>query len=141
MAGLGNSAKKALNRIGDIICPKNGDFPSYSEYGAIEHVDDMLETAPESDINDLNMLLAILSFMPNAILKWLVKSVSKSHWKNGGVTTLFRQLDFGLKGIIFGTYYSGKKTAVYNGKIPTEVIGFSINRIELEHELQPELQE
>ena len=128
---LSNTAKKTLNRIGDIICPKNEEFPSYSEYGGIEFVDDMLSTAPASDISDLNLLLTVLAVVPNGVLRWLVKSSGESHNKEGMIATLFRQLDFGLKGIILSTYYSGIKTSTYNGKMPTEVIGFSINRMEL----------
>ena len=127
---LSNPALKAINRIGDILCPKNGDFPSYSETGCVEHVNDMIAYAPESDIGDLNMLLTILAYMPTGVLKWLVKSITASHQKEGGLSTLFRQLDFGLKGIVLGTYYSGKVGANYKGKKPTEVIDFNITRME-----------
>jgi hypothetical protein len=40
-------------------------------------------------------------------------------------------LDFGMKGIILGTYYSGKVGINYKGKSPLQVIDFSINRIEV----------
>ena len=35
-------ALKALNRFGDILVPANGDFPSFSEYGGLEHIDKMV---------------------------------------------------------------------------------------------------
>ena len=124
-------AKKGLCRLGDIICPKNEEFPSYSELGVIEFVDEMLETAPESDIQDLGLVLMILSFMPTFVLVWLVKSMNNSHHKEGIISNLFRQLDFGIKGIIFSTYYSGEKGKNYSGKLPSEIIGFSMNRIPL----------
>jgi len=124
------SALKALNKIGDIMAPENGELPSYSVCGCIEHVDDVAGYAPENDIKDLGMLLSILSFMPDFVLQWFVKAMNDSHQKNGGLSDLFRMLDFGIKGIILGTYYSGKTGKNYNGKSPLELIGFSINRIE-----------
>lgn len=127
---LSKSAVKALTRIGDILCPKNGDFPAYSETGCVEHVDDVIAYAPASDIGDLNMVLSILGYMPAGVLNWLVKTMNNSHEKEGGFATLMRQLDFGLKGIIYGTYYSGKVGANYKGKTPQEVIDFSIVRME-----------
>lgn len=131
MNSLSPIAKKGLCRLGDIICPKNDEFPSYTELGVIDYVDGMLETAPEPDIKDLGLVLSILAYMPDFALKWLVKSMNESHHKNGFISTLFRQLDFGIKGIIFSTYYSGEKGHNYSGKTPTDVIDFSINRMEL----------
>lgn len=127
---LSKSAIKALTRIGDILCPKNGEFPSYSETGCVEHVDDVIAFAPASDIGDLNMVLSILSYMPTGMLNWLVKTMNDSQGKDGGIAVVMRQLDFGLKGIIYSTYYSGKVGANYTGKTPQEVIDFSIVRME-----------
>ena len=50
---LSKAAIKGVKRLGDIMIPGNGDLPSYSEYGGIEHVDDLLKYAPPSDIGDL----------------------------------------------------------------------------------------
>ena len=127
-----SSALKALTRIGDIIVPKNGEFPSFSESGCLEHVDDVASYAPANDLKDLNLFLSILSFMPGFLLKWLVKSMNNSHGKDGGLSDLFRMLDLGLKGIIFGTYYSGKIGKNFKGKAPMDVIDFKVTRIEVE---------
>lgn len=127
---LSKSAVKGLVRIGDILCPKNGDFPAYSETGCVEHVDDVIGYAPANDISDLGMVLSILSYMPTGVLKWLVKNLNSSQEKEGSIASLMRMLDFGLKGIICGTYYSGKVGANYKGKSPQEVIDFSLVRME-----------
>lgn len=127
---LSKAAKNGLNRLGDIICPQNAEFPSYSQLGAIEHVEAMLETAPSNDIKDLGLLLSILSFMPHFVLNWLVNTMRNSHDKNGALSSLFRQMDLGIRGIVLGTYYSGKIGSNYKGKAPLDIIGFSINRME-----------
>ncbi len=125
------SALNGLSRIGDIMVPKNEEFPSFSETGCIEHIDDVVSYAPASDLKDLNLLLSILSFMPGFVLRWLVETMKNSHHKEGKFYDIFRMLDFGLKGIILGTYYSGKVGAHYKGKSPMQIIGCSINRIEV----------
>ncbi len=127
---ISTTALKGLNRVGDILCPGDGEFPSYSTLGCIEHVDIALEYAPPSDINDLGLLLSILSFMPSFVLRWLVNQMAASHASNGPLSTTFRLLDFGLRGIVFGTYYSGRSGKNYIGPNTHELVGFSINRIE-----------
>lgn len=127
---LSKQALKALNRIGDIIIPENGEFPKFSDTASIQHIDDLLDYAPEDDISDLNLLLTVLAFMPGFILSWMVGKMETSRENNGPLGTLFRQLDFGVKGLVFSCYYSGKMGDTYQGENPLDIIGFSINRIE-----------
>ena len=126
---LGTRSLIALSRIGDIFCPENAEFPSYSQCGCLEHVDKMMATVPENDQKDLNLVLSIISFMPDFMLVWLIQKMAKSHEGKGFLSPIFRQLDFGLKGIILGTYYSGKTGKQFTGKNPLQVIGFELNRI------------
>lgn len=127
---LGNRSKIALNKLGDILCPKHEEFPSYSELGAVCFVDGMLEYAPASDAKDLNLLLTILSFFPRFILEYFIQKMGVSFNDKGGIWVLMRQLNFGIKGLIFSSYYCGKRPQGYTGKLPTDVIGFSLNRME-----------
>lgn len=126
---MSKAAVKTVNRIGDILCPGNEEFPSYSETGCIEHIDKMLATVPSGDMGDLNLLLTILSIKPKFVLRWLVRNMGRAHEMNGPIADLLRMLDFGLRGIIFGTYYSGFVGADYKGKTPYEVLGYGINRV------------
>ena len=123
------AAIRGVNRIGDVMIPRNGSLPSYSEFGGAEHLDDLLAYAPEKDIKDLNLILSILSFMPRFVLRWLVTKMTKSHHAGDGISVVFRQLDLGLKGLILSTYYTEKSGSNYTGKAPLDIIGYSINRI------------
>ncbi|MDZ4847125.1 MAG: hypothetical protein SH857_16450 [Chitinophagales bacterium] len=127
---LSPSAKKALTRIGDILLPKNGEFPSFSETGSIAHIDELTSYAPKGDIGDLSMLLTVLSFLPDFVLNWIVNKMENAQYSDGMLSPIFRQLDFGLRGLIFSCYYSEKMGAAYKGKKPLDVIGFSIKRVE-----------
>lgn len=126
---LSNSAVKGLTRIGDILIPGDGEFPSFSEYKCMEHIDDLLPYAPSDDISDLGMVLGILSVFPKSILIWLVKKMEKAHQNHGPLGTLLRQLNLGLRGLVFSLYYSDKPGANYKGKHPNELIGFTLNKV------------
>lgn len=126
---LSKSALRTINRMGDIVLPKTSEFPSFSETGCLEHIDDIIVYAPKEDISGLNMVLGILSVFPDSFLKMIIRNMQSSHSKNGSLSFIFRQLDFGLKGIIFTCYYSGKTGKSYKGKNPHDIIGYKINRV------------
>lgn len=127
---LSNSAIKGLTRIGDILIPGDDEFPSFSAYMCMDHIDDLVAYAPSDDIKDLGMVLGILSYMPNSILKWLVNKMANAHLNNGPLGSLFRLLNMGLRGIVFALYYSEKPGTNYMGKNPDEMIGFTLNKVE-----------
>ena len=123
------SSLKAIKRMGDIMIPRSEEFPSFSDTDCIECIDDFLAYTPESDLRDLNMLLTLISLLPVPLVKLLVKKMSASHKNNGGLSSLFRQIDFGMRGIIFSCYYSNKTGKNYTGKKPFEVIDYHLSRI------------
>jgi len=123
------AALKGLNRIGNILVPGTGDFPSFSEYNCIEHVDDLLGYAPAEDVKDLGMVLMLLNYLPNALLIKLVRLLAGAPTKKGGISTLLRQLNMGIRGIVFSLYYSEKPGSGYSGTNPEKMIGFTLNRV------------
>lgn len=126
---LSKSAVAGLNRLGDILLPGDDKFPSFSAYMCIDHIDDLVSYAPEDDIKDLGMVLSILSILPKSILVWLVKKMANAHKNHGAAGTLLRQLNMGIRGIVFSLYYSEKPGANYIGKNPDEMIGFTLNKV------------
>lgn len=124
-----NSSINAIKRMGDIIIPRSAEFPSFSDTGCIEHIDDFLKYSPVADLQDLNLILKLISLMPDSMLRWLIKKMRVSHKSTGNISSLFRQLDFGMRGIIFSCYYSNKTGKQYAGKKPFEIIDYHINRI------------
>lgn len=126
---LNSSAIKGLNKIGDILIPGNDKYPSFSAYHCLDHIDDVIGYAPSDDVNDLKMVLSILSFLPDSLLLWLVKKMSSANDKTGGMSTLFRQLNMAIRGIVFSLYYSEKPGKEYSGKNPTQMIGFTLNKV------------
>jgi hypothetical protein len=126
---LNKRAIKGLNRIGDILIPGQGDFPSFSAYQCVEHIDDLVEFAPSADIKDLGLVLSMLSFLPAITLKWLVNKMASAHKDDSILGSLFRQLNMGIRGIVFSLYYSAKPGTKYHGMNPTEMVGFKVNKV------------
>lgn len=124
------SALRALSRLGDMMIPRNGEFPSFTEFGGLEHIDTLAAYAPADDMKDLNMALSILAFMPGFVLRWLLKMMEKAPENNGPLGPVFRQLDFGLRGLLFSCYYTDKVGSNYTGPKPLDIINYSITRIE-----------
>ncbi len=123
-------ALAGLNRIGDVLLPNSDGLPSFSEYGAIEHVDDLVAYAPADDIATLGTVLAVLSWLPEGMLHWLAGKMSTATPSSTGMmASLYRQLNMGLRGILFSLYYSGRPGAAFSGKDPLEVIGYEPNRV------------
>jgi hypothetical protein len=123
------SAVKGLNKIGDILIPGNETYPSFSSYMCIDHIDDLMAYAPADDVGDLKMVLGIFSLLPKGILTWIVKKMASAPKSDGPLSGLFRQLNMGIRGVVFSLYYSEKPGHKYSGKNPTELIGFTLNKV------------
>lgn len=123
------STLKGLNRIGDVFIPPSGDLPSFSQFGGAEHVDDVIAYLPKEDLDLLNIALTVLSVMPGGVLRWLVRTMEGSLDKTGAIPSMLRQLNMGLRGIIFACYYSGNGGAGFKGRNPLDVLGYQLNRV------------
>lgn len=123
------NAVKCLIRFGDLIIPSNEPFPSFSEYGGVEYLDDMLEYAGDDDVTTLNILLGILSFMPDSVLRWVIRKTEESPSNESMMGGLFRELHVGLRGILFSCYYAGKPGKNYTGTDPLDLVGYDVKRV------------
>lgn len=120
--------KGSLNRLGDIMCPRNGEFPSFSELDCVHHAHIVLDEIPAQDLKDLKLLLFVLWFLPAPLMRIFLACLEKMKDMNGEVGTLVRMLQFGLRGICFALYYSDLKgpNAVAT-KTPVNVVGFAVH--------------
>ena len=126
---LTNRALKALIKVGDIIVPENEEFPAFSGVVSTKQLDELLKYAPESDVKSLNLFLTILSFMPNFVLKWLVNFIHKNFHSGAFYGPTVRELNIGLRGIIFSCYYTNNLKPGFSGNKPLEIINADITRI------------
>jgi hypothetical protein len=121
-----------LSKIGDIYLPQNGEFPKYSDVADTSKLDMLIENAPKEDIEALNMVLVIFSFLPSFIIKFLVHQFTNamSSKSDGVVASNLRQLNMGLRGLCYSTYYSEFNNENYKGKTPLQILDYSLNRVE-----------
>jgi len=126
---LSRKALAAFNRIGDIMLPRHGDYPSFSELGCIQHVDDVVLYAPEDDVHELGTFLTVLYFCPDSILRFVVWLTQNAGRFPRPLAAFFRLLDMGLRSVVITLYYAGKASDEYTGKTPIELIGYRVNPV------------
>ncbi len=98
----------AVERIGDILLPRNGDFPAFSETGCLSHIDTVLAPSHPQDIKDLKIVLSLLGTLPIPLLKGFLTLLGYGERLPKILGSQLKLLEFGLRGIVFSLYYSGK---------------------------------
>lgn len=127
MSELNYFQKASLNRLGDIMCPRNGEFPSFSELDCIHHAPIILDEIPEEDLKDLKLLLIVLWFMPAPFMRIFLFVLERMKEMDGEMGKLVRMLQFGLRGITFALYYSDMKGPNATTQVsPVKVVGFEV---------------
>ena len=124
-------ATKGLLKVGEIYCPRNGEFPSFNEAAGTTYLPGLVANVPADDFSSLSMVLAIFSFLPNGILKWIINACtnSQSNPSDGILPSLLRQLNIGLRGLCYSIYYSEFTNPNYTGKKPLDVMEYKLNRV------------
>ncbi|MDB5227459.1 MAG: hypothetical protein JWN78_1652 [Bacteroidota bacterium] len=134
MNHFSNRAITGITKVGDIYCPKNGEFPAFSEAAGTQYLNNLVSNVPEDDFSSLNLVLIIFSFLPAFILKWLIGVFERSMDNPGDsiLPSLLRQLNLGLRGLCYSVYYSEFSNPEYKGRTPLQIIDYHLNRVELE---------
>lgn len=124
-------ATKGLLKVGDIYCPKNGEFPSFKEAAGTAYLNNLAVNVPADDFSSLSMVLAIFSFLPGGILKWIITMCTNAQKdpSDGMLPSLLRQLNIGLRGLCYSIYYSEFTNPNYTGKKPLDVLEYKLNRV------------
>ncbi|MBX3422663.1 MAG: hypothetical protein KF752_14005 [Pirellulaceae bacterium] len=122
-------ALRGLRRVGDIMIPGDEQFPSYTHYGGIEHIDKFAAFVPEGDRQALNWMMTLLGLAPRFILRWLVNRAVAAHQSSGPLAGVFRMIYYGWWGLIHGSYYSNRPGSSYQGLDPVDIIHFRLNRV------------
>lgn len=116
----------ALIRIGDLLLPGDESLPSFSAIGCIQFVDEILAETPEKDVNDLVMLLRLLSILPTFASRWLVTLGERADKFPAPIAVHLRLLNLGLRGIIYSLFYSGKSGQGLEYRPVLECLGYEL---------------
>ena len=126
---LSPTALRGLERLGNVIIPGDGDFPSYTDSGCIQHVNEIASLAPEDDIQALGMLLSILAIVPTFCLRMLCAMMMKANTYPEFMAVPLRQLNIGLRGLIVSPYFGNLTAEDFKGTTPHEAMGFELTRL------------
>ncbi|GMV93786.1 MAG: hypothetical protein AMXMBFR82_35640 [Candidatus Hydrogenedentota bacterium] len=129
---LNRRALRALERMGDLVVPRVGKLPSFTDLGCIEHVDSVLAYAPPEDSASLRTLLNVLYFAPSFVLRFLLRAMANPDRYPEFLAANFRLIDMGVRGVVLSLYYSGKTGTGYTGQTPHELMGYDVTRVPLD---------
>ncbi len=116
----------SLERLGDILIPRTEEFPAFSDVGCVMYVDEVMEVAKPQDIQDFGLLLTVMRFLPKFMLIWIIKLGIHANKFPEFIAPLLRQLDIGIRGVIYSLYYSNVLPSDYTGKQPNDVIAYHV---------------
>ncbi len=97
---------KGLKKTGDIIIPGDNEFPSFSNSGFIEHLGRMSHYMNDDDREGLKFLSTLLGLMPAFKIRFILYFTSLHHYFPSPIGSILRQINVGLRGVIFTLYYS-----------------------------------
>lgn len=118
---------KGLNKLGDQVVPRNGAFPSFSDTGCCEYIDEVMAPADPGDITAFGYLLLVFHFMPTLLITLMLWFANNTEKMPKLIAPPFRMLNVSLRGVIFSLYYSNKTSSSYMGPKAHEVIDYNVS--------------
>ncbi len=126
---LSPMALRGLERLADVIIPGDDEFPSYSQSGCIQHVNEIASLAPEDDIKALGLLLSILALKPKFALRVLCNMMMNANKYPEFMAVPLRQLNIGLRGLIVSPYFANYVGDSCPENTPHRVMGYELTRL------------
>lgn len=118
----------AIERIGDVLVPGDGELDSFSRSGCVRHVDRVLGYMPASDLEDLKTLLSILAVLPAPVIALVLRLLEGSPFVPGQAGGILRLIRIGLRGLVMTLYFGdgavleklGYRVGVYSEDLSTK---------------------
>jgi hypothetical protein len=118
---------RGLEKIGNVYFPGDGDFPSFSACGCVEHVDVVLDGLSQGDRKSLAALLDLAALVPSPVLRLLIGLSERGAAWPGRLGVALRFLRFGLRGAATTLYYSGETRRGWTGPSPLDAIQYQVS--------------
>ena len=114
-----------LRKLGDVMMPGNGAFPSFSDSGCIAAIDTAMGSAHPADIRDFGLLLWLCHLAPTFVIRGLVHTADRADRFPPLMAAQLRKANIGLKGVVVSLYYSGQQGLRQN-PTPLDVIDYHL---------------
>ena len=118
---------QTLERIGDLIIPGDSLFPAFSQTGCIQYIDQLMEATDSADVRDFGLLMTLLSFLPQFLIRQLLVLIQQQHRVPNFIGGPMRLLQIALNGIVMSLYYSNKTAESYQGTKVFDVIDYHVS--------------
>lgn len=109
-----------LRKVGDIVIPGDGEFPSFTQSGVLAEVDRMFDYLNASDRDGLRMVLGAFRLLPRPLIRGILALSEHHRVLPGPLGAAARQVNLGVKGVVMTLYYSDVGT----GRSIHELIGW-----------------
>ncbi|HXH75617.1 MAG TPA: aldehyde dehydrogenase family protein [Bacteriovoracaceae bacterium] len=98
---------KGLSKAGDIVLPGGEGFPRFSETEFIKHFGRIAYYMNQDDREGFKLLTAMMGVMPSFIVRFILWMATMNHLFPGPLGAVLRQINMGVRGVLFTMYYSG----------------------------------
>ena len=102
-----NLSLRGLKKAGDIVLPGGDGFPKFSETNLLEHFGRISNYMTPQDRQGFKLLTALMGLMPSFMIHLMLIMVSHHDSVPSFLGAIFRQVNMGVKGVLFTMYYSG----------------------------------
>lgn len=98
---------KGLTKAGDIVLPGGDGFPRFSETEFVHHFGRVAHYMNPDDKAGLKFLTALMALLPTPLVRFILWVATLHPYVPGFFGTPLRQINIGVRGVLFTLYYSG----------------------------------
>lgn len=103
---LSPAQRAGLEKLGDVVIPGDGDLPSFSAAGCLDHADEFMDSLAPADRQGLAALLTLARVLPRRAIPPLLTLLERWAQVDGVLGAAPRMALLGVKGIVMTLYYS-----------------------------------
>jgi acyl-CoA reductase-like NAD-dependent aldehyde dehydrogenase len=106
MSGFSTMSLKGIQKAGDVLIPGSEDLPKFSDVKLMQDLHRMTDYMNADDREGLKLLMAIFAITPAFLIHLILQVVSKHESFPDFIGAVFRQINMGVRGVVFTLYYS-----------------------------------
>jgi acyl-CoA reductase-like NAD-dependent aldehyde dehydrogenase len=100
-------ARKGLLKAADVILPGGAELPRFSQTEFLNHFPRIRDYMYQDDRQGFLLLMNLFGLMPRFKVRFLLWLASCHRFFPGPLGTVMRQINVGVRGVVFTLYYSG----------------------------------
>lgn len=104
---MNHFALMGLKKAGNILVPGEGEFPRFAELALWSEMPRITQDMYADDKSGLFALLTVFGLLPSPVVRFIFWLANQDRFFPRPLATVLRQIDVGVRGIVFTLYYSG----------------------------------